>query len=187
VVVALTALAAVGFLAAGVASIAADNLVVAVSWTAAQAPAADGALLVGGPTTSTLTVTAPTGVQRLLVFAPAAVLCGTAVVCGVLLRRIVRSVDAGDTFHRDTPRRVATLGAVVLAGGVVAAAVTTAGRLTALSPAALGMATPASAVAAPSGVVEVPLTALAVAATLWIIAAVLRRGSRMHADLQGLV
>lgn len=184
---ALIALAAVGLLATGVGSLVADNLVVPVSWATEQVPAGDGALLLGGPTTTTLTLTAPTVLQRLLVFAPTTVLCATVVVCGVLLRRMLRSVEAGDPFHRDNPRRVATMGAVVLVGGVVAAGLTTVGRLTALDPTTLGLQTPASAVGGPSGAVELPVTALVVAATLWVVAAVLRRGSSMRADLQGLV
>ncbi|WP_407318485.1 DUF2975 domain-containing protein [Isoptericola halotolerans] len=153
----------------------------------ALAAVGDGALLLGGPTTTTLTITAPTLLQRLLVFAPATVLCATVVVCGVLLRRMLRSVEAGDPFHRDNPRRVAATGVIVLVGGVVAAGLTTLGRLTALDPTTLGLQTPASAVGGPSGAVELPVTALVVAATLWVVAAVLRRGSSMHADLQGLV
>lgn len=187
-VTALTALAAVAALAAGAGALFADNLTIPVTWhDGATAVGDDEDYLVGGATTSTMTITAPTAGQRSWVFVPAVAWCLTAVACGVLLRRVVRTIDAGDVFHPANPRRLALLGSVVLAGGLLAAALATAGNLQLAGDLPADASIPGVGAVDPSGEIVFPSTALAIAATLWLVAALLRRGAAMREELRGLV
>lgn len=183
----LTALAAVAALAAGTGALFADNLTVPVTWHDAAAPVDDDAnLLLGGTTTSTLTITAPTAGQRAWVFLPAVAWCLTAVAAGSLLRRVVRTLDAGDVFDPSNPRRLALIGTVVLIGGLLAAGLATTGNLL-LAGSTPQLTLPGAGAVDPTGEIVLPVTAPAVATTLWLVAAVLRRGATLREELRGLV
>ncbi|MDO8148292.1 DUF2975 domain-containing protein [Isoptericola sp. b515] len=183
----LTVLAAVAALLAGTGALVADNILVPVTGQAATTASDDGRHLLGGTTTSTLTIVEPTAGERLWVFAPAVAWCLTAVACGLLLRRVVRTTETGDAFHPDNARHLRQVGTVVLGGGLLAAAVATAGHLVLVRDAVAAGSLTAPGATVPAGEVVVPVTAFAVAATLWGVAVLLRHGAAMRDELRGLV